>query len=99
MSSNPYRQIALAMLTEDAGPNGAGHWDDLVSGHFTVLDQFDQNGCRYVIATRANGQPSLTARERRVLAARARGFALKLIAVEFRISIATVSRVLESGMR
>ena|SRR5687767_12811261 len=101
MSSTSYREVALAVLGDDTGPLSEAHWHELVSGGFVLLDQFDRDGRRYLIAVRQSGNAwaAPTPRERRVLARRARGDPLKLIAADLGVSIPTVSRALQSGMQ
>jgi DNA-binding CsgD family transcriptional regulator len=70
-------------------------WKGLVSGRWSLVDHSDSDGRRFLIARRndpAVAAPvALDARDRRVVAYRAQGHPLKLIAYELGISIATVS--------
>ncbi len=76
-------------------------WRALVLGGFTVVDHFERDGLRILIAKRTHGDAlgaaKLTARTREVLARRAQGHALKVIAAELGISIATASREVARG--
>jgi DNA-binding CsgD family transcriptional regulator len=73
-------------------------WKGLVSGRRSPVDHSDSDGRRFLIACRndpAVAAPvALDARERRVVAYRAQGHPLTLIAYELGISIATVSESL-----
>jgi DNA-binding CsgD family transcriptional regulator len=77
-------------------------WRGLVEGRWSLVEHFDSDGQRFLVARKndpdARGPRGLEARERLVLAHRARGISLKLIAYELGLSIPTVSRALRSGM-
>jgi DNA-binding CsgD family transcriptional regulator len=78
-------------------------WQGLVAGRWSLLEHFDRDGKRLIVARKndptAEGAEVLSARERYVLAARARGMALKLIGYELGLSVSSVSRTLSAGMR
>jgi DNA-binding NarL/FixJ family response regulator len=74
-------------------------WRVLVKAEFTLLDQFDTDGKRYIVA-RANapdarGPEVLTARERQVVQLASLGYTNKVIAYSLGLSGSTV-RVLVS---
>ena len=76
-------------------------WRGLVQGRWSLIEHFDSDGQRFLVARKndpdAHGPRGLEARESLVLAYRARGFSLKLIAYELGLSIPSVSRALASG--
>ncbi len=78
-------------------------WEGLVSGRWSLIDRFDTDGRRFVVARRNDPQVSdpraVTLRERQVLAYAARGFPLKRIAYALGLSLTTVSAQRLSGMR
>lgn len=76
-------------------------WDDMTSGRFRIMSWYDREDRRYVVIRRlAPGQRScLSARQRRALALRSAGCALKVIALELGISVTTASRELECAMQ
>jgi DNA-binding CsgD family transcriptional regulator len=74
----------------------------LVEGRWSLVEYFDTDGQRFLVARKndpeATGPSRLALRERQVLACRARGLSLKLIAYDLGLSIPTISRALQSGM-
>jgi DNA-binding CsgD family transcriptional regulator len=70
-------------------------WQGLVAGRWSLVDRFDADGRRFVVARRNDphiGDPrGLTLRERQVLAYAAMGHSLKLIAYTLGLSIGCVS--------
>jgi DNA-binding NarL/FixJ family response regulator len=81
---------------------GAPLWPEFVEGRWTLIDRFESDGRRYVVACRNDAaaiQPrALTARERSVLERIARGEANKAIALDLRLSEATVSRAATAAL-
>ncbi len=76
-------------------------WDELMSGRWRIVELFDVDGRRHVVARRRSGERvpgPLSAIERAVLQRRARGEGLKVIAMDLELSVATVSRRLRAGM-
>lgn len=76
-------------------PDGAlGQWMGLVDGRWSLVDKFDRDGQRYVLArrneARAPGLEALTDRERAVAAYAALGHHNKLIAYDLGIAHSTV---------
>jgi DNA-binding CsgD family transcriptional regulator len=78
-------------------------WAQWLAGRWRLIQQFDQNGKRYLVLSplvgNHRGRPPLTNRERQVLAHATGGHPLKVIAEELGITIGTVSRTLKSGLR
>lgn len=74
-------------------------WQGLVSGRWSLIDQFDHDGRRFVVAKRNAITPRawnvLTEREVQILAYLAEGQAPKLIAYQLGLSIPTVTGDLE----
>jgi DNA-binding NarL/FixJ family response regulator len=96
--------MALAQGTSRADDADAARdaWKGLIAGHWALVEQIDSGGKRFLIARKndpnALARFALAPHERQVLAARARGQSLKLIAYELGLSIATVSKSMKAGM-
>lgn len=79
------------------------NWRALVSGRWSLVDQFESDGRRYLVARTNDPKPSgpevLTARERQVLAYAVLGHENKLIAYELGISASTVRVLLSRAAR
>ncbi len=77
-------------------------WKGLVAGRWSLVEHIDTDGKRFLVARKNDpdtfGPGGLSQRERQVLADRARGLSLKLIAYDLGLSIASVSRCLQAGM-
>jgi DNA-binding CsgD family transcriptional regulator len=91
-----------AMRRKD--PDGAVEaWKGLVDGQWSLVDHFDSDGRRFLLARRNDpftARPAgLSLRERQVLGYRALGHSLKLIAYELGLSPATISADLRRAMR
>jgi len=71
-----------------------GEWRALVSGHWSLVDQMEQDGRRYVVARKneplALGPEALSDRERQVIGYALLGHHNKLIAYELGIAASTV---------
>jgi DNA-binding CsgD family transcriptional regulator len=78
-------------------------WQGLIAGRWSLVDRFDSDGRRYLIARendpRVSDPRALSLRERQVLAYSALGHPLKLTAYELGLSISSVSRHRASGLR
>lgn len=78
-------------------------WKGLVAGRWTLLDHFENDGRRYVLARRnePGGSPleKLTPRERQIVGYLALGHAYKLIAYELGISASTVGALVWRAAR
>jgi DNA-binding CsgD family transcriptional regulator len=84
-------------------PEGAvAIWPSLVEGKWTLLDFFDRDGKRFLVARRnepcVEARLALTARERQVAAHAAIGHGVRLIAYELGLAPATVCEQLASAM-
>jgi DNA-binding CsgD family transcriptional regulator len=92
-----------AMAIDGAGQVGPEHamtrWSELVDGRWSLIDHFESGGRRFLIAHRGVSQCGLTPRERAVLAYRARGRSLKVIAIELGRTMSMVARDLDRGMQ
>jgi len=94
------RRAALAMdraRSEDRSDEGCALelWQGLVAGRWSLVDRFDSDGRRYIVALRNDPKVSdpraLTHRECQVLAYAAMSHPLKLIAYSLGLSVATVA--------
>jgi DNA-binding NarL/FixJ family response regulator len=78
-------------------------WQGLVAGRWSLVDHFDSDGRRFVLARRNDPDVAdpraLTPRERQVLRFAALGHAHKLIAYELGLSISTVATHLARAQR
>jgi len=78
-------------------------WQGLVAGQWSLVDRFDTDGRRYLVARRnepdVKDPRALTLRERHVLAYAAMGHPLKLIAYSLGLSLSTVSVNRRNAMR
>jgi len=93
---------ARTALRDDAH-RALGMWKGLVSAHWTLIDRFETDGERYVIARenvpQLNGLVALTPTERFVVAYAARGASTKEIAYTLGISATTVRVLLMRAAR
>src|SRR5262249_6488123 len=78
-------------------------WRVLVRGRWSLLDMFDHDGRRYLVARRNDRQlpvkATLSPREHDVLEYAARGHSNKLIGYELGLPTATVARYLSNAMQ
>lgn len=78
-------------------------WRGLVAGRWSLVERFESDGRRYLIARpndpRVDLLPMLTERERQVLMFRAFGHSQKLISYELGLSASVVSRSLALAMK
>lgn len=78
-------------------------WPELIDGRFTIIDRFESDGRRVIVAYRnddiARRPLALSQREAQALSFLRRGAANKVIALELGISEATASRVVQSALR
>lgn len=92
------------MVGDESVPRAVGEdwgdvetWDELMSGRWRIVELFDVDGRRHVVAQRRTGPP-MSRLERQVLERRARGEGLKVMAMDLGVSVATISRRLRAGM-
>ena len=82
-------------------PGAVEAWRALVSGRWTLLDHFDHDGKRYVVAVRNDpvvpAFAELSPREAQVVAYAAQGHSNKLIAYELGIAPSTVAMHLSTA--
>ena len=101
---------AAARLARLRGPAGrrdparaVAQWRALVDARWSLVDHFDTDGKRFLVAQRNDPEVAplaiLTARERQVVALAAIGHANKMIAYELGISISTVGVLLARASR
>jgi DNA-binding CsgD family transcriptional regulator len=78
-------------------------WSALVGGRWSLVDRFDRDGRRFIVAHRNEPRVSdpraLSARERQVLAFLASGDSLKMTAYSLGISMTSVSRHRATAMK
>ena len=78
-------------------------WRALVDGRWSLVDRFDSDGRRFLVAERnevpAGRWRGLHRREAAVLALRAQGHSIKLICYELGLGQSVVARALASGMK
>jgi DNA-binding CsgD family transcriptional regulator len=78
-------------------------WKGLVAARWTLVDQFDSDGRRYLLARKndpeTSGLGSLTERERCAVGYAAQGYTNKVIAYEMGIAASTVSVLLLRAAR
>jgi DNA-binding CsgD family transcriptional regulator len=85
-----------------AGETALSAWDELASGRWTLVDRFDTDGRRFLIA-HANDPVAarrfrLTGRERSLLESALRGHSNKVMAHEFSVTEATVSECVRRAL-
>jgi DNA-binding CsgD family transcriptional regulator len=77
-------------------------WRGLLDGRWSLIDRFDSDGRRFIVAHRNNvetrGLRALTSRERQVVSYVALGHSNKLVAYEVGLSLGSVSTHLHSAL-
>jgi DNA-binding CsgD family transcriptional regulator len=85
------------------GPEALRAWTALVEGRWSVVDCFDTDGKRYVVARKNDPAVSvtmaLTEQEAQVLAYARLGHGMKLVAYELGLPVSTVAVLLERGLQ
>jgi DNA-binding CsgD family transcriptional regulator len=93
---------ARGHLRHESQADALEAWKGLVGGRWSLIDHVDTDGKRFVVARKnesvAPHMANVTPAECRVMLARARGLALKLIAYDLGLSVGRVSKLLASGM-
>jgi DNA-binding CsgD family transcriptional regulator len=83
--------------------NGLELWHALVAGRWSLLDRFESDGRRYLVARRNDDDVrdprGLTSRERQIAARAALGHSNKLIAYELGVSPSTVATFLTRALK
>src|SRR5262249_49635339 len=78
-------------------------WRAVVSGRWTLVDQVDADGRRFVVArvneAQASGPAELSEREKQACAHAAQGHSNKMIACEMGVGMSTVAGYLKSAAR
>lgn len=91
---------ARSRMRRDAPEEAIATWRALVSARWSLVDRFERDGKRYVVARRNEvggvGPDALTPRERQVVALVAIGHTTKLIAYELGLAPATIRVVIKS---
>lgn len=91
------RAVAWAAASKAGDPRALEQWRALTAGRWSLVDQFDHDGKRYIVAYKnepsapATAAPALTAREAQVLGWLAQGHSNKLIGYELGIAPSTVA--------
>ncbi|MFO0619219.1 MAG: LuxR C-terminal-related transcriptional regulator [Polyangiaceae bacterium] len=94
---------ARGRMREDDPDAALDVWRGLVSGRWSLVDQFDHDGRRYIVAQ--ENEPStrmtraLSDRERQVMGYAARGWANKTIGYHLGLSVSTVATHLAAAAR
>ena len=88
------------MTTHRTAPDPRAVWQDLVSGRLRVVESYERHQRRYLVIKPSpeGAAPTISARERRALALRAAGHALKVIASELAVSLPTAARDVRRAM-
>ncbi len=96
-------ETARGKMRKDDPDAAVDRWRALVSGRWSLVDHFESDGKRYVLARRNDvklgGTEALSERERQAIGFAALGHNNKLIAYEMGISPSTVSVLLLRGAR
>lgn len=81
-------------------PAAQAVWESISRGTSRIVNWYDHEGRRFVVLRQATPQERirLTLRQRKALALRAAGCALKVIAFELGVSVTTAAREVEIGL-
>jgi DNA-binding CsgD family transcriptional regulator len=103
LKSGVARMLGGKQLRREDPERAVALWSSLIAGHFSVFDQFDSDGKRFLVARRNEPNVSdpraLSPEERRVACYAAWGHSQKLISYELGISSPTVSHHLKQALR
>ncbi|MEO8874921.1 MAG: helix-turn-helix transcriptional regulator [Polyangiaceae bacterium] len=96
-------ESARGKMRRSDAAQAVDHWMPLVSARWTLVDHFENDGKRYILARvnepMPNGSHRLTPRERQVVALAALGHHMKLVAYELGISASTARVLLSRAAR
>lgn len=97
------RRIALERVAAREPEAAVASWSVLVDGQWSLIDQFEADGRRYLVARRNDAAidagSAASERERQILGFAALGKPIKLMAYELGLSSSTVSHHLSRAMR
>lgn len=97
------RERARGPLRRQDPEEAVEMWRALVAGRWSIVDRFDRDGRRFLIAHENEPQAAeplaLTVRERQVVTRVAMGHSNKLVAYELGLSVGSVSAYLNTAMR
>ncbi len=93
------RYFARRVLDAHSEPLAHDQFRAFAAGRWKLVDCFDADGRRYLIASRSSESAELDPEEQQLVLRRARGDALKEIAIDLGVSISLVSRKLASAMQ
>lgn len=97
------RERARGALRRRSPDEALDLWRALVEGRWSIVDRFERDGRRYLIAhenePKGSGQRTLTRRENQVVSLVAMGRTNKLIAYELGLSVHAIGRYLTTAMR
>ena len=81
-------------------PPAEALWQSISKGSLRIVNWYDHEGRRFVVLRQATAEERirLTIRQRKALALRAAGCALKVIAFELDVSVTTAAREVETGL-
>lgn len=96
MSPADLRHLALQA---EPSSGASEHWRALLSGDWVLVDQFDRDGRRYLIAEHRPEPDAIARADWELLRARAQGASLKMIAAEFGLSESAVCRRSKRAMQ
>lgn len=92
-----------ATQRKSTGPEALQAWTALVEGRWSVVDCFDTDGRRFVVARKNDPAVSitmaLTEQEAQVLGYARLGHGIKLVAYELGLPVSTVSVLLDRGLK
>jgi DNA-binding NarL/FixJ family response regulator len=85
---------------DSASPSAEALWQSISRGTLRIVNWYDHEGRRFVVLRQATAEERLrlTIRQRKALALRAAGCALKVIAFELGVSVTTAAREVETGL-
>jgi DNA-binding NarL/FixJ family response regulator len=84
----------------EESPSAEALWQSISKGSLRIVNWYDHEERRFVVLRKATAEERirLTVRQRKALALRAAGCALKVIAFELGVSLTTAAREVETGL-